>query len=187
MLFRSIAKLRSGERLRVLAWGDSVTHAGYLPHPDQRWQVQFVTRLKERFPQADIELLHLGWGGRNTGSFLAEPPGSAYNYAEKVLSAKPDLVVSEFVNDAGLSAAQTFERYGRILKDFQSIGAEWAILTPHYVRPDWMGLKSERDCDDDPRAYVEALRRFAEENPVALADAAQRYGQIGRASVRGRV
>jgi len=180
---KTLAKLRSGERLRVLAWGDSVTNAGYLPHPDQRWQVQFVTALKARFPKADIELLHLGWGGRNTSSFLAEPPGSPYNYQEKVLGSKPDLVVSEFVNDAGLSDVQTKERYGKLLADFQASGAEWLILTPHYTRPDWMGLKSERDCDEDPRAYVTALRRFAAENPVGLADGSRRYGRLWRQGI----
>lgn len=180
---KTLAKLRSGQTLRVLAWGDSVTNASYLPHPDQRWQVQFVTALKTRFPKADIELIHLGWGGRNTSSFLAEPPGSPYNYQEKVLGAKPDLVVSEFVNDAGLSEAQTKERYGKLLGDFRAIGAEWLILTPHYTRPDWMGLKSERDCDEDPRVYVKALRRFAAENPVGLGDASKRYGRLWRQGI----
>lgn len=180
---KTLAKLRSGERLRVIAWGDSVTDGGYLPHPDQRWQVQFVTALKARFPKADIELVHLGWGGRNTASFLAEPPGSPHNYQEKLLNQKPDLIVSEFVNDAGLNEAQTQERYGKLLADFQAIGAEWLILTPHYTRPDWMGLKSERDCDEDPRLYVKALRQFAAANPVGLGDAARRYGRLWRQGV----
>lgn len=180
---RTLAKLRAGERVRILAWGDSVTNGGYLPSPDQRWQVQFVAALRERFPGADIELLHLGWGGRNTDSFLAEPPGSPFNYKERVLGQKPDLVVSEFVNDAWMNEAQTKERYGRILADFRDIGAEWVILTPHYVRPDWMGLSSERDCDEDPRPYVKGLRQFAAENPVALADASRRYGRLWRQGI----
>jgi hypothetical protein len=132
---KTLAKLRNGERLRLIAWGDSVTDGGYLPHPDQRWQVQFVTALKARFPRADIELIHFGWGGRNTSSFLAEPPGSPFNYQEKLLDRKPDLVVSEFVNDAWMNEAQTRERYGKLLADFQAMGAEWLILTPHYTRP----------------------------------------------------
>jgi hypothetical protein len=183
VLPKTLAKLRSGEKLRVLAWGDSVTGAGYLPHPDDRWQVQFVTRLKARFPKADIELLHLGWGGRNTHSFLAEPPGSEFNYQEKVLGARADLIVSEFVNDAWLNPAQTKELYGKLLADFQACGSEWIILTPHYVRPDWMGFTSERDCDDDPRPYVQALRGFASENPVALADGSRRYGRLWRMGI----
>lgn len=178
---RALKKLQSGEKLRVLAWGDSVTECQYLPEWEKnRWQAQFVTRLRARFPKADIELVTEAWGGRNTGSYLNEPPGSVHNYREKVLGAKPDLIVSEFVNDAGLNPKQVAERYGKLLVDFQGIGAEWIILTPHYVRPDWMGLTREREVDDDPRPYVEGLREFAAKNPVALADASLRYGRLWR-------
>lgn len=178
---RALKKLQSGEKLRVLAWGDSVTECQYIPEWEKnRWQAQFVTRLRERFPKANIELVTEAWGGRNIGSYLGEPPGSPHNYREKVLGAKPDLIVSEFVNDAGLNPKQVAERYGKLLADFQGIGAEWIILTPHYVRPDWMGLTREREVDDDPRPYVKGLREFAAKNPVALADASLRYGRLWR-------
>lgn len=181
---RALKKLQTGERLRVLAWGDSVTECQYVPDWERnRWQAQFVTRLRERFPKANIELVTEAWGGRNTGSYLNEPPGSAHNYREKVLGAKPDLIVSEFVNDAGLNPKQVEERYGKLLADFQSIGAEWIILTPHYVRPDWMGLTREREVDDDPRPYVAGLRQFAAKHPVALADASRRYGRLWRQGI----
>ena len=176
---KTLAKLRAGSAVCVLAWGDSVTECGYLPVADQ-WQEQFVARLRARFPAAQITLVTEGWGGRNTGDFLAQPSGSPHNFQEKVLGAKPDLIVSEFVNDAGLSPAQVEERYGRLLADFSAIGAEWAILTPHYVRPDWMNLLREREVDEDPRPYVAGLRAFAAAHPVALADAARRYGRVWR-------
>jgi lysophospholipase L1-like esterase len=176
-----LRKLQSGERLRLLAWGDSVTVGTYVPDWEQnRWQEQFVTRLRQRFPKADIELVTEAWGGRNTRSYFNEPPGSPHNYREQVLGAKPDLIVSEFVNDAYLTPPQVEESYGKLLADFQEIGAEWIILTPHYVRPDWMGLTRERDIDDDPRPYVTGLRQFAAKHSVALADASHRYGRLWR-------
>ncbi len=183
---RLIRRLSDGDQpgLRILAWGDSVTDGSYLPGgPSQRWQEQFVTRLRERFPRARIELLTHAWGGRNTGSYLAEPPGSAHNYRETVLALKPDLIVSEFVNDASLKPEQVEQRYSQLLGDFQAIGAEWIILTPHYVRPDWMNLTRERDIDNDPRPYVEGLRQFAAKHEVALADASLRYGRLWRQGV----
>lgn len=179
---KALAKLRSGQALRLLAWGDSVTACGYLPAED-RWQAQFVRRLEERFPQAKIELVTEAWGGRNTASYLAEPPGSQHNYQEKVLGAKPDLVVSEFVNDAGLSPEQVETRYGKLLADFRRVGAEWIILTPHYVRIDWMGLTSERQIDQDPRPYVTGLRQFSEKHQVPLADASLRWGRLWRQGI----
>ena len=181
---KALKKLRSGEPLRLLAWGDSVTVGTYVPNPaKERWQEQFVARLRERFPQAKIELVTEAWGGRNTGSYLNEPPGSLHNYREKVLGAKPDLVVSEFVNDAGLNPAAVEERYSKLLADFTGIGAEWIILTPHYVRPDWMGLTRERDVDNDPRPYVAGLRAFTAKHSVALADASLRYGRLWRQGI----
>lgn len=183
LLPKSLAKLRNGERLRLLAWGDSVTDGGFVGDLSKRWQDQFVARLKERFPKADIELIHLGWGGRNTDSFLKEPPGSRWNYQEKVLGSKPDLVVSEFVNDSWRNPAQVEEQYSRFLKDFQAIGAEWIILTPHYVRADWMGLKSERDCDTDPRPYTTGVRQFCAKHNVPCGDAAVRWGRLWRQGI----
>jgi hypothetical protein len=181
---KAMKKLRSGQRLRILAWGDSVTVGTFVPDWEHtRWQEQFVTRLKARFRHANIELLTEAWGGRNTSSFLDEPPGSPHNYQEKVLALKPDLIISEFVNDAGMNPAQVNERYGKLLVDFQGIGAEWIILTPHYVRPDWMGLNRERDIDDDPRPYVAGLREFAPQHQVALADASRRYGRLWRQGI----
>jgi len=181
---RTLDKLRSGQPLRILAWGDSVTVGTFVPDWEhQRWQDQFVTRLRARFPKAQIELVTEAWGGRNTGSYLAEPPGSEHNYAEKVLARKPDLIVSEFVNDAGLNEQQVEQHYGKLLADFKVIGTEWIILTPHYVRPDWMGLTRERDIDDDPRPYVKGLRQFAAKHELALADASLRYGRLWRQGI----
>jgi len=184
LLPETLRKLREGEHLKILAWGDSVTVGTFVPDWEtNRWQEQFVARLRARFPRAEIELVTAAWGGRATQSFMDEPPGSPYNYQEQVLGAKPDLVVSEFVNDAYLDQAGVDSLYGKVLADFQAIGAEWIIQTPHYVRPDWMGLASERDCDDDPRPYVAAIRNFAASHDVALADASLRWGHLWREGI----
>lgn len=176
LLPRTLAKLRSGERLKILAWGDSVSTFN-------RYQTMFVDRLKQRYPKANIELATEAWAGRSTASYLKEPPGSPHNYREQVLAKKPDLIVSEFVNDAGLSEEAVEERYSQLLADFRQIGAEWIILTPHYVRPNWMKLTSQTHIDDDPRPYVKGLRLFAAKHRVALADASLRYGRLWRQGI----
>ncbi len=184
LLPKTVKALKEGTSLKILAWGDSVTDGSFLPDKEKdRWQCQFVSRLKQKFPKAKIELVTEAWGGHNTSQYLAEPPGSVHNYKEKVLAVKPDLVVIEFVNDAGLKSAQVDERYSKLLADFKAMGTEMILLTPHYVRPDWMGLSSQRDIDNDPREYVKALREFAVKNNVALADGAQRYGRLWRQGI----
>jgi lysophospholipase L1-like esterase len=181
---RTMAKLKAGETVNILAWGDSVTDAGYLPNPQtERWQEQFAARLRTKFPKANIVLKTEAWGGRNSNSYRNEPPGSPKNYKEKVLALKPDLIVSEFVNDSGLHGDALDKRYSKILEEFKEIGAEWIILTPHYVRSDWMGLQSEQRIDDDPRPYTKSLREFTAKNNVALADAAKRYGRLWRQGI----
>lgn len=181
---RLVRRLQAGQPLRILAWGDSVTDATYLPDRDtQRWQEQFVVRLRQQYPQARIEMLTQAWGGRNTGSYLAEPPGSPHNYKETVLAVKPDLIISEFVNDSGLTPPRVEERYAKLLADFQAIGAEWIILTPHYVQPERMAFTREREIDQDPRPYVEGLRQFTAKHNVPLADASLRYGRLWRQGI----
>lgn len=177
-------KLQNGEHVKILAWGDSVTECRYLP-PDERWQVLFCNRLKAAFPNADIELISNGWGGHTIPSFLNEPEGSKYNYKETVLDVKADLVVTEFVNDAGLSQPIWESSFNRVLNDFRAQGTEWIILTPHYVRTDWMGLTRQNGIgiEDDPRPYVAFIRKFASDRNVALADAAKRYGRLWRQGI----
>ena len=178
LLPRSLAKLREGQTLRILAWGDSVTEVG-------RYQPMFLGSLRTRFPRARIELRTEAWPGKSTVDYLAEPPGGKRNFAEKVLSPRPDLILTEFVNDASLreSPGETQTRYERIREAFLRIGAEWILFTPHYVKPDWMGLDRQRDIDEDPRSYVRFLREFARDHGLALADASRRYGRLWRQGI----
>lgn len=184
LLPKTMEKLNGGGKLKILAWGDSVTDGSFLSNKNiERWQEQFVSRLRSRFPKAEIELVTEAWGGRNTSIYLAEPPGSIHNYQEKVLNVKPDIIVMEFVNDAGLEIKTVEAQYGKILKDFKVLDAEWIVLTPHYIRPDWMGLTKQYDIDEDPREYVKFLRKFTAENKITLADASLRYGRLWRQGI----
>ena len=70
-----------------------------------------------------------------------------------------------------------------MLADFKEIGADWIILGPHYVRPDWMGLTSERDVDNDPRPLVRGLRKFCEETETPFADTPTLYGKLWRSGI----
>lgn len=180
------AKLVAGETVTILAWGDSVTDCGYYADRSVRWQEQFVRRLQAKFPKAKITLLHEGWGGRTVEAFFAQPKGTEHSWEDRVLNRqpKPDLVISEFINDAYLDTDEKVDRvYGRVLKEFREKGYEWIICTPHYARPDWNGLKSMKNCDADPRGFTQALRRFAAKNGIALADAARRWGHLWREGI----
>jgi len=179
LLPKTWAKLHAGKNVRILAWGDSVTAGGFVPKED-KWQEQFVRRLRMRFPKARIELVVNAWPGRSSSNFLRVPPDDPHHFTNRVVGVKADLVVSEFVNDANASDRIVKRHYPTFLKAFRDAGTEWIILTPHYVRPDWMGLKGCKNTDDDPRPFVKALRAFAAENSIALADAAKLWGGLWR-------
>jgi lysophospholipase L1-like esterase len=171
------ARLQAGQPVSIMAWGDSVTAGGQASDEAHRYQNRFVALLQARFPAAPLKLTTVGWGGRNSDSFLKEPPGSPYDFDEAVLGPHPDLIVMEFVNDAYLTPEQVETRYSSLLERFKSIGAEWIIVAPHYVRPDWMGATSVR-VESDPRPYVAGIRQFAARHSVALADASLRWGHL---------
>lgn len=180
LLPETLAKLRSGEPLTLVTFGDSVSCGGGVDHdPSQWWQVQFTTRLKERYPSSQVSWKNAGWGGASSKSYMESPRGSAHDYVRDVLEPKPDLVVIEFVNDAYLDEAGVAEHYGKILADLRGVGAEVILLTPHLVRPDWMGLAATK-VKEDPRAYVRGLKAFGEANNVAVADASALYCNLWR-------
>ena len=182
---KTYAKLVAGEPVTILAWGDSVTACGYLPDA-QKWQEQFVRRLRAKFPKSRITLVSEGWGGRTVEAFFGQAKGRPHSFEGCVLdcSPKPDLVISEFINDAYLDTDEKVGRvYGRVLKEFRARGFEWIVCTPHYARPSWNNLKSMKNCDDDPRGFTQSLRRFAAKNGLAVADASRRWGHLWREGV----
>lgn len=182
LLPKTWKKLRSGEPLHILAWGDSVTAGGQASDAAHQYQQRFVTLLKARFPKAVLQLTTAGWGGRNSDSFLKEPPGAEFNFERAVIEKRPDLIVMEFVNDAYMTPEVVEEKYRYLHRCFQEIGAEWIILTPHFVRPDWMGASSVR-VEADPRPYVAGVRQFTSKHRVALADASLRWGHLWKEGI----
>jgi hypothetical protein len=168
LLPRTLAKLRNGDPVTIVAWGDSVTAGGGVGgHPEERYQNQFVDMLRQRFPKAQITLKTAGWGGRTSRNWLDSPAGSQYDFQRDVIDVKPDLVTVEFVNDAYLTGDALDREYDEIMNRLK--GIEVILITPHLVRPDWMGATSLK-FDNDPRHYVIGLRAYAEKHNVALAD-----------------
>ena len=187
LLPKTMKKLRDGGKVKILAWGDSITAGTYIPDwQTNRWQEQFVRKLRQRFPKAQIELETVAWGGHNTRDFLKAKSGSPYNYEEKVLGAMPDLVLFEFLNDRSLNDAQLTENYATFLKDFREIGAEWLIVIPAYTAENAFVMLSpakQKAVQVDDRKHTAFLRRFATENQVALADGGTPFVELHRQGI----
>ncbi|NUN94807.1 MAG: SGNH/GDSL hydrolase family protein [Candidatus Omnitrophica bacterium] len=183
LLPKTLEKLRAGNEVTIVAWGDSVTDGGGVEkNPELRYQNQFAKALQERFPKAAIRMLTAGWGGQHSRGYMEAPPEGAKVFARDVLEPKPDLVTIEFVNDAYLSEEQTQEHYRKIKDILEANGSEIILITPHLVRPDWMAVTTMK-FDEDPRPYVKGLYRFAKENGVALADGSRRWCELWRQGI----
>ena len=167
---RTLARLRGGDPVTIVCWGDSVTAGGDASTPDKAYVRVFEQRLRRRFPSAKIRVINAGIGGTST-------PGRLPAFEKEVLAHKPDLVTLEFVNDMGLPAETMQRNYDEILRRLRGAGAELVLITPHFVMPEWMGLPPHARGPDQ-RPYVRFLRQFARDNKVPLADAARRWEQL---------
>ncbi|HOA73143.1 MAG TPA: glycoside hydrolase family 99-like domain-containing protein [Phycisphaerae bacterium] len=165
-----LAKLRDGSPVTIVCWGDSVTACGESSTPATCYVGLLESMLKERYPSAKLRVVNAGIGGTST-------PGRFPNFQKEVLDFQPDVVTLEFVNDMGIPLDAMEKMYGDILQRTREAGAVLVLITPHFVRPDWMGQRSFR-VTADPRPNVAFLRRFAAEHKLPLADAARRWEEL---------
>lgn len=177
---KTLAKLRAGETVTYVAFGDSVTCGGGVGNQIDAWyQNQFATLLRTRFPKANLRVLTAGWGGASSKAYIEAPRGGTYDFVRDVLEPKADFVSIEFVNDAYLDEAGVAAHYAGIVKQIRDTGAEVVLITPHFVRPDWMNSDTLKP-EQDPRPYVRGLKEFAAKNTVALADASTEWCRLWR-------
>ena len=74
---KTLAKLRAGQPVTIVAWGDSVTNGGGVGSKRENWyQHVFLKRLQERFPKAEITLKTAAWGGGNSRGYMPRPVAS---------------------------------------------------------------------------------------------------------------
>ena len=192
LLPKTMKKLRNGEPVLILAWGDSITNIGYeIPNwKKARWQVQFVNGLKKRFPNAKIKLVTEAWGGHNSNHYL-DPnlnpgPGMPHNYQERILNRKPDLIISEWFNDNWMSYSLLTgdkSNYKKMLYDFRKIGAEWIIITPQYGSAYGPFDAGSQKNIVHRSQYISFLRQFAPANRIPLADVSARYVRLSKQGI----
>jgi lysophospholipase L1-like esterase len=180
---RALAKVKAGKPLKVVCWGDSVTAGGDASSEQTRYPAVLESLLREKFPGAQLAVETVAVGGSHSRQWLypdkfrpSRPELATRIDWRRVVDAKPDVVTVEFVNDASLRPEQVTEVYSEILRRIEALGAEAVLITPHFTQMSMMGFTSLREAERRP--YVLALRRFAEERRVALADASARWEHL---------
>ena len=165
--------LAAGDALRITCVGDSVTGGCDASTDSSAFPALLGARLSKLSSRPRIDVSTASVGGSTTADWLGDSRRDCD--WSRVDASKPDVVVVEFVNDAGLSLDELAENYGEILRRVESIGAALVLTTPHWVMPEWMSFTPD-GIDDRP--YVRFLRDFAARNRVALADVSASWQQL---------
>ncbi len=184
---KTLAKLRRGEPVTVVCWGDSIT-VGADVEPHEAWANRLRTALAARFPRARLTHRNHSIGGSKSAQWLhnGEFPGlpkkdPAHCRFELILAGKPDLVVMEFLNDITFGEEVLERTYQAIHDAFAARGIEWILVTPSQKIPSDFNLAEMKD--GQPRVLDAFLRRFADRHGYALADAAARWKHLHREGI----
>lgn len=183
---RTLAKLRAGDSVRIVCWGDSITNGGDVSSPDKAYPAVFASRLRERFPNTSIEVKAVAVGGSSSRNWLYQdkyphPTAPAYCDMERIFREKPDLVTVEFLNDASMSQDQVDKYYADLVARLRAADCEVLLITPNFTSPEQMGDRDPRASDGRP--YVQALKRFASANNLSLADASARWEHLWKEGI----
>jgi hypothetical protein len=181
---KTVAKLRAGQPVSIVCWGDSVTEGGDL-EPHQRHGDVLGVRLAQLNPQAVVQTIAVG-GSNSRQWLLAEFPGAGPHPSRqkdcdfaRVLAAKPDLVVIEFVNDQWMSRADAEKHYRFLVAKLHAAGSEVLLLTP---QRNWERDGSIRAVDG--RGLVAAYRAVGHDGVgVGVADMAGRWEHLWREAI----
>lgn len=154
-------KLSAGEKIRIVAFGDSITSGAEASVPGMVFWVRWADALRQKYPRSAIETINSGTGGDMVVHGLQRIP-------EKVLAYKPDIVLIGFgMNDnvAGVSLG-TFASNLRMMIDRVRAdnGAEIILLSTFPPNPNW------HFGSHDMSAYAVVTRQVALEKHCAYAD-----------------
>lgn len=163
-LSRTRAKLRRGENVKIVAFGDSITAGGDATAPDLIFWRRWADYLQKKYPDAKVEAINGATGGDRTSEGLAR-------LSEKVLKQRPDLVLIGFgMNDHNIGG------YGTPLDVFQNnlitlidrirkeTGAEIVLYSTFPPNPKW------HYGSHNMEAYALATEKVAREKNCAFAD-----------------
>lgn len=173
---KTLAKLRAGEHVTVVCWGDSVTAGADVADENDIYFNRFSRMMTNAFPHADMEFHNISVGGTTSPRWVNNI--STNIRFERVLELNPDLVTMEFVNDCGIGTNVLINYYNTILTTLRAQDAELIIIAPHFTHPESMGIQDIRTVDVRP--YTKFVKAFTSANQVALADASSRWANLWR-------
>lgn len=129
------ARLKRGEPLKVVAFGDSITAGGDATAPERIYWQHWLAGLRARYPKSEITGVNGATGGDTTVQGLQR-------LEAKVLTQKPDLVLVAFgMNDQNVGFVP-LDKYEQNLREIvtrirKGTGAEVILLSSILPNPNW--------------------------------------------------
>jgi acyl-CoA thioesterase-1 len=156
------AKLAQGERVKIVAFGDSITAGGDATRPELIFWQRWADELQRKYPRAQVAAINAATGGDSTRQGLLR-------LQAKVLDQKPDLVLIGFgMNDHnknGVPIPQFELNLKQMIARIQSeTKAEVVLFSAFPPNPHWK-FGTQRMGD-----YAAATERVARETACAYAD-----------------
>jgi acyl-CoA thioesterase-1 len=164
LLPRTRKKLESGQKLTLVAFGDSITAGGEATRSELIYWQRWADSLHVKYPRAEIKAINGATGGDTTAMGLAR-------LDDKVIKQKPDLVLIAFgMNDHNIPGfGVPLEAFTTNLKTIvdrirQNTDAEIVLLSAFPPNPKWHfgSLRMEQ--------YAQATEQVAREKNCAYAD-----------------
>jgi acyl-CoA thioesterase-1 len=169
---RTRKKLEGGQKLTLVAFGDSITAGGETTRPELIYWQRWANSLQKKYPRAEIEAINGATGGDTTVNGLAR-------LDDKVIKQKPDLVLIAFgMNDHNIPGfgvpLDAFAQNLRTMIDRirQNTDAEIILVSAFPPNPKWHfgSLRMEQ--------YAQATEQVAREKNCAYADVFRNWQTI---------
>jgi lysophospholipase L1-like esterase len=165
-------KLFEGKSVRLVFLGDSIT-AGFCAEPAVKsFPNLVISRLKNRFPGAEIAFEVYGFSGLKSRDVVQKLP--------EILLQSPDLLVVEFVNDLSSSVVELEPSYTRMVETCRKAGTCLMLVTPHFPVPSLAKSSGWKSIGDNP--YISMLRDFSRRHD--LADVSWRWQHLSADGLR---
>ncbi len=166
-------KLKQGDPLKIVCFGDSVTGVYYHTGGRRAYTEILGLRLADAFPKSSIQAINAGVSGNTTVNALER-------IERDVLAHKPDLVTVMFgLNDMTRVPLEDYRtNLKAIIERCRAAGSEVVLCTSNNVE----------DTTDRPTAklleYAAVVREVADEQKVPLADCYNAFEDIRQKDVR---
>lgn len=153
-------KLSTGEAVRVVCFGDSVTGVYYHTGSRRAYTDMLGIALRQFAPQAKVEMINAGISGHTTENALAR-------IDRDVIAHKPDLVTVMFgLNDMTRVPLEAYrENLKAIVQRCRAVGSEVILATPNNV------ITSAGRPTEKLIQYGDAIRQVGIELNVTVCDA----------------